>query len=253
MAAAAAAAAAKAFAVVAGVGPGTGSSVARRFAKAYPVVVLARNPANFDPVVQEINSSGGKAVGISTDLSDAKSVRAAFDKISQELFPNLPLAAAIFNPGGGFVRKPFLELTEEEFVAGYNSQARGAFLFSQAVLPLLLKGVELGLEYPPTLIFTGATASVRGSANFATFATGKFALRALSQSLAREFGPQGVHVSHVIVDGVIDIPRTKEYKFPHPDAKLSPEAIADSYWFLHTQPRTTFAYELDLRPYVEKW
>ncbi|KKA17784.1 7-alpha-hydroxysteroid dehydrogenase [Rasamsonia emersonii CBS 393.64] len=246
-----AAAAARAFAIVAGVGPGTGSSVARRFAQSYPVVVLARNPANFTPVVDEINSSGGKALGISTDLSDAASVRAAFDKIAKE-FPDLPLAAAIFNPGGGFVRKPFLELTEEEFVAGYNSQARGAFLFSQATLPLLLKGVdqsgEKKLEHPPTLIFTGATASVRGSATFATFATGKFALRALSQSLAREFGPQGVHVAHVIVDGVIDIPRTKEWKFPHPDAKLSPEAIADSYWFLHTQPRTTFAFELDLRP-----
>lgn len=85
-------------------------------------------------------------------------MRAAFDKIAKE-FPDLPLAAAIFNPGGGFVRKPFLELTEEEFVAGYNSQARGAFLFSQATLPLLLKGVdqsgEKKLEHPPTLIFTG--------------------------------------------------------------------------------------------------
>ncbi|KAL1973320.1 hypothetical protein VTN31DRAFT_5955 [Thermomyces dupontii] len=242
----------KAFAIVAGVGPGTGASIARKFAKTYPVVLLARNPANFEPVVQEINAAGGRAFGISTDLSNSTSVRSAFDKIKADLFPNTPLAAAIFNPGGGFVRKPFLELTEEDFVAGYDSQGRGGFLFSKESLPLLLDGVGK-LEFPPTLIFTGATASVRGSANFAAFATGKFALRALSQSLAREFGPKGVHVSHVIVDGVIDIPRTKEWKFDQPDAKLSPDAIADSYWHLHTQPRTTFAHELDVRPYVEKW
>ncbi|KAJ9303058.1 hypothetical protein DTO271G3_432 [Paecilomyces variotii] len=242
--------AAKAFAIVAGVGSGTGASIARKFAKSYPVVLLSRNPTNYQPIVEEINAAGGKAVGFSTDLADLKSVQSTFDKIAKE-FPSSLLAAAIFNPGGGFVRKPFLELTEEEFLSGFESQGKGAFNFSQATLPLLLKATSL--EHPPSLIFTGATASVRGSANCAGFASGKFALRALSQSLAREFGPQGVHVSHVIVDGVIDIPRTKSWKFDHPDAKLSPDAIADSYWFLHTQPRTTFAYELDLRPYIEKW
>ncbi|KAJ9254095.1 hypothetical protein DTO207G8_3672 [Paecilomyces variotii] len=242
--------AAKAFAIVAGVGSGTGASIARKFAKAYPVVLLSRNPTNYQPIVEEINAAGGKAVGFSTDLADLKSVQSTFDKIAKE-FPSALLAAAIFNPGGGFVRKPFLELTEEEFLSGFESQGKGAFNFSKATLPLLLKATSL--EHPPSLIFTGATASVRGSANCSGFASGKFALRALSQSLAREFGPQGVHVSHVIVDGVIDIPRTKSWKFDHPDSKISPDAIADSYWFLHTQPRTTFAFEVDLRPYVEKW
>ncbi|KAJ9199478.1 hypothetical protein DTO166G4_5490 [Paecilomyces variotii] len=242
--------AAKAIAIVAGVGSGTGASIARKFAKSYPVVLLSRNPTNYQPIVEEINAAGGKAVGFSTDLADLKSVQSTFDKIAKE-FPSALLAAAIFNPGGGFVRKPFLELTEEEFLSGFESQGKGAFNFSQATLPLLLKATSL--EHPPSLIFTGATASVRGSANCSGFASGKFALRALSQSLAREFGPQGVHVSHVIVDGVIDIPRTKSWKFDHPDAKISPDAIADSYWFLHTQPRTTFAFEVDLRPYVEKW
>ncbi|KAJ9248271.1 hypothetical protein DTO195F2_8902 [Paecilomyces variotii] len=242
--------AAKAFAIVAGVGSGTGASIARKFAKSYPVVLLSRNPTNYQPIVEEINAAGGKAVGFSTDLADLKSVQSTFDKIAKE-FPSALLAAAIFNPGGGFVRKPFLELTEEEFLSGFESQGKGAFNFSKATLPLLLKATSL--EHPPSLIFTGATASVRGSANCSGFASGKFALRALSQSLAREFGPQGVHVSHVIVDGVIDIPRTKSWKFDHPDAKISPDAIADSYWFLHTQPRTTFAFEVDLRPYVEKW
>ncbi|KKK17266.1 hypothetical protein P175DRAFT_0508225 [Aspergillus ochraceoroseus IBT 24754] len=241
----------KPFAIIAGVGPGTGASIARKFAQAYSVVVLARNAANYKPLVQEINSSGGQALGISSDLSDSESVKSAFKQISQH-HASSPLAAAVFNVGGGFVKKPFLELTEEEFTLGYRSQGQGGFNFAQTSLPLLLQA-KGSLPHPPTLIFTGATASVKGSATFATFATGKFALRALAQSLAREFGPQGVHVSHVIIDGVIDTPRTKAWANEHEDGKLDPDAIADAYWHLHTQPRTTFGFELDLRPYVEKW
>ncbi|OJJ03153.1 hypothetical protein ASPVEDRAFT_42667 [Aspergillus versicolor CBS 583.65] len=240
----------KPLAIIAGVGPGTGASIARKFALAYSVVVLARNPANYNSLVSEITSAGGQALGISADVSDSSSLKAAFEKISQQ-YKDSPLAAAVFNSGGGFVRKPFLELTEDEFAAGYKSQGIGAFNFAQSTLPLLQKST--GLQHPPTLIFTGATASVKGSANFAAFATGKFALRALAQSLAREFGPKGVHVSHVIIDGVIDIPRTKDWANEHEDGKLDPGAIADAYWHLHTQPRTTFGFELDLRPYVEKW
>ncbi|KOS41293.1 hypothetical protein ACN38_g7846 [Penicillium nordicum] len=243
--------ASKALAIIAGVGPGTGASIARKFAKSYSLVVLARNPDNYNPVVQEINSSGGQAIGISTDVSDSKSVNAAFEKIQAE-YPSSKVAAAVFNPGGGFVVKPFLELKEEDYSNALKSQAQGAFSFAQRAIPLLLEARESS-EYPPTLIFTGATASLKGSAKFAAFASSKFALRALAQSLAREFGPQGLHVSHTIIDGVIDIPRTKAWVFEHEDAKLSPDAIADSYWYLHTQPRTTFAFELDLRPYIEKW
>ncbi|KUM55840.1 hypothetical protein ACN42_g11395 [Penicillium freii] len=241
----------KSFAIIAGVGPGTGASIARKFAKAYSVVVLARSPENFDPVVQEINANGGQAFGISTDVSDSKSVNAAFDNITAR-YPSSKVAAAVFNAGGGLVRKPFLELTEQDYSIALASQAQGGFNFAQRSLPLLLDSRESS-KYPPTLIFTGATASLKGSANFAAFASGKFALRALAQSLAREFAPQGVHVSHTIIDGIIDIPRTKAWANEYVDGKLSPDAIADSYWFLHTQPRTTFAFELDLRPYVEKW
>ncbi|KAL1959095.1 hypothetical protein VTO42DRAFT_2882 [Malbranchea cinnamomea] len=240
----------KALAIIAGVGSGTGASVARKFAQAYSVALLARNPANHAPVVEEIVRNGGHAVGFSADVTDPASVKDAFDQIART-FPDTNVAAAVYNASSGFVRKPFLELTLDEFAAGYKGSAQGAFLFSQAVIPLLLKSVHL--DHPPTLIFTGATASIKGSAQLAAFATGKFALRALSQSLAREFGPQGVHVSHVIVDGIIDIERTKAWKFDAPDAKLSPDAIADTYWHLHTQPRTSFTYEIDLRPYVEKW
>ncbi|KAJ5963088.1 hypothetical protein N7481_013393 [Penicillium waksmanii] len=241
----------KFIAIIAGVGPGTGASIARKFAKAYSVVVLARNPESFEVLVQGINASGGQAFGISTDVSDLESMNAAFDKIAAQ-YPSSKVAAAVFNAGGGLVRKPFLELTKQDYSTSLASQAQGAFNFAQRSLPLLMDSRESS-EYPPTLIFTGATASLKGSANFAAFASGKFALRALAQSLAREFGPQGVHVSHTIIDGIIDIPRTKAWANEHVDGKLSPDAIADSYWFLHTQPRTTFAFELDLRPYVEKW
>ena len=106
---------------------------------------------------------------------------------------------------------------------------QGAFNFAQRSIPLLLAAREAS-EYPPTLIFTGATASLKGSANFAAFASGKFALRALAQSLAREFGPQGLHVSHTIIDGVIDIPRTKAWVFEHEDAKLNPDAVSYLSW-----------------------
>ena len=120
-------------------------------------------------------------------------------------------------------------MTEQDFGVSLDVSAKGGFLFSQAALPLLLKGVEQKSEHPPSLIFTGATASVRGSAQMSSFASGKFALRALSQSLAREFGPKGVHVAHAIIDGVIDIPRTKEWlKDAGPEAKLTPDGVSRS-------------------------
>ncbi|KAF2739999.1 NAD(P)-binding protein [Polyplosphaeria fusca] len=246
--------ASKLIAIVAGVGPGTGGSVALKFASKYPVVLLARNPENYQGLAKEINDKGGKAIGISTDISDSNSVKNAVSQIKNEFGQDVGAAAAIFNASGGFLRKSFLEVPEEAFRASLDVSVNGGFLFSQATLPLLLKGVELKSEHPPSLIFTGATASVKSNARMATFATGKWALRALSQSLAREFGPQGVHVAHAIIDGVIDIPRTKDFlKELGPNAKLSPEGIANDYWWLHTQPVTNFTWEIDLRPAVEKW
>jgi len=246
--------ASKLIAIVAGVGPGTGAAVARKFAASYPVVLLARNPDNFNDLVKEINGSGGKAIGISTDVADAKSVQNAADEIKKEFGNSVAAAAAVFNASGRFVRKPFLELTEDEFFAGLDVSGRGAFLFSRAVLPLLLAGLKQQPAHPPTLIFTGATASVKANALMSSFNTGKFALRALTSSLAKEFGPQGVHVSHAIIDGVIDIPRTKEWlKDAGADAKISADGIADAYWHLHSQPRSAFTWEIDIRPYVEKW
>ncbi|KAK7422035.1 hypothetical protein QQZ08_009684 [Neonectria magnoliae] len=241
------------FAIVAGAGPGTGRAVALKFAKAYPVVVLARTPESYSDIVTEIKKAGGHALGISTDVVNPASVNSAFEAIKKE-FPSSKLAAAVYNVGGGFAKKPFLELKPEELDSGLDAAVGGFFQFAQKSLPLLLEAVP-DSPNPPSLLITGATASVRGSAHFGSFAAGKFALRALGQSLAREFGPRGVHVAHIIVDGVIDIPRTKHFTTPSgaEDSKLRPDAIAETYWHLHTQHRSAFTQEIDIRPYVEKW
>jgi len=238
----------KPLAVIAGVGTGTGLSIARRFAQAYNVIILSRSSASIDPVISAVEASGGTAYGIPTDVSSEASVTAAFDAIKAR-YPGSPTAAAVFN-AGSWNRAPFLETALEDWEKILGIQgcvkprrdcaffvfirmltpgpithgSRGAFLFSKATIPLLLASKHL--EYPPTLIFTGATASIKASANFSAFAAGKWATRALSQSLAKEFGPQGVHVSHAIIDGVIDVPRTKEWTFDAEDAKISPDSVS---------------------------
>ncbi|GAB7361722.1 hypothetical protein MBLNU230_g1769t1 [Neophaeotheca triangularis] len=246
------------FAVVAGVGPGTGAAVARRFAKAYPVVLLARNPDNFKSLVEEINGAGGKAFGISTDVSSEKSVREAFEKIKSET-NGADCAAAIFNASGKFSKGPFLEQTAEDWYSGFEVSCKGAFNFAQSTLPLLLAHSKTQASAtdsmnPGTLIFTGATASTKSSAQFSSFAAPKHAKRALALSLAREFGPQGVHVAHAVIDGVIDIPKTKEWLKDMPaEAKISAEEIAETYWSLHVQGRRGWANEIDIRPMLEKF
>jgi NAD(P)-dependent dehydrogenase (short-subunit alcohol dehydrogenase family) len=218
----------KLIAIIAGVGPGTGASVARKFSKTYPVVLLARTPESFSSLASEINSSGGRALGIPTDVSSAPSLTSALSAIKTEFGDDVAAAAAIFNASGAFMRKPFLDIPASTFEKSLAVSGMGGVLFSQTFLPLLLKGVEKDVsEHPPSLIFTGATASVKSNAQMASFSTGKWALRALSQSLAREFGPQGVHVAHVVVDGVIDIPRTREWLKDAPkEAKLSADAVS---------------------------
>ncbi|SMQ51633.1 unnamed protein product [Zymoseptoria tritici ST99CH_3D7] len=244
----------KAIAIIAGVGPGTGAEIAKRFAASYPVVLLARNPSNFEPTAEEINKSGGRAIGISTDVSSQDSLKAAFSKIEQE-FSGAPIAAAIFNASSRPMRKPILEFSVEDFETAHGVVAKGAFMFAQHVLPgLVLHASDSSAKYPPTLIFTGATASIKANAQMSVFASAKFAMRALSMSIAREYAPQGVHVAHSIVDGVIDIELTKEWtQGMAPEAKIAADDIAESYWYLHTQSKRCFTNEIDIRPMMEKW
>ncbi|KAF2098985.1 NAD(P)-binding protein [Rhizodiscina lignyota] len=244
----------KFFAIVAGIGPATGRSVALRFSESYPVVLLARRPESYNDVVAQINKAGGRAIGISADATDESSLASAFETIKKE-FEGLQLAAAIYNvrPNSRPSRKPFLQLTiSDDLEPSLIGNIRGLFIFGQKVVPLLLESVDSS-PYPPTLVVTGATASIRGSKNWSVIAAGKCGARALTQSLAREFGPQGVHVAHAIIDGGIDVPDAEHANRNDatPDGKISPYGIAESYWNLHTQHKSAFTQEIDLRPFNE--
>lgn len=232
-------------AAVLGVGPGLGAAVARRFARGgYAVALMARREESVAETRQEIESGGGTALPITADATDPASVETAFERIRGELGNPEVLVynAGAFQPGG------VLEIPPEKFDECFRANCAGAFYASRQVLPAM---AEAGRG---TIILTGATASLRGSARFAALAVGKFGLRALAQSTAREFGPQGVHVAHVIIDGQIDTPRVREM-FPDREAHtmLSPDAIAETYWQLHNQDATAWTLELDLRPSVESF
>jgi len=241
----------KFFAIVAGVGPGTGRSVALRFSDSYPVVLLARQPESYNDIVTQINSTGGRAIGITTDATDEASLKSAFETIKKE-FGKLQLIAAIYNvrPDSRPSLKPFLELHLQDLDTSLNGNvyvplhecalfkasfvsnrvsyySRGLFNFAQSVLPPLLKSVDSSPR-APTLIVTGATASIRGSKLWSVIAAGKSAGRVLTQSLAREFGPAGVHVAHAIIDGAIDVPDAEHAarKDATPDGKISPYAVS---------------------------
>lgn len=223
-------------ALVVGVGPGLGAALARRFAKGgLAVAVVARRPERLAALAEEV---GGRAYGC--DAGDEAAVAALFRQIAGELGP---LSLVAFN-AGAFLRQPVAETTAAEFERCWRASAFGGFLVGrEAARAMLPQAMHPGRR--STILFTGATAALRGGANFAAFAAGKFGLRAVAQSMARELGPQGVHVAHVIVDGQIGDAEE--------DAKLRPDAIAEAYWQLHQQPRSAWTHELDLRPWAERF
>lgn len=232
-------------AVVLGVGPGLGAAVAHRFAReGFVVGLMARSSEQLTQIQSEIEQSGGKALSVTVDATDAASVKAAFEQVrsqfgSPEVF--------IYN-AGAFKMAGILELTPDQFESSWKVNCFGAFLAVQQVLPAM---VERG---GGTILLTGATAAVRGSAKFAALAVGKFGLRALAQSLAREFGSQGIHVAHIIIDGMINTPIVRAMASEREEhSLLSPEAIAQTYWQLYQQDATAWTLELDLRPAVEKF
>ncbi|MEW6635510.1 MAG: SDR family oxidoreductase [Actinomycetota bacterium] len=232
-------------ATVLGVGPGLGAAVARRFAReGYAVALMARGEESLAGIRSEIESDGGRALAVPADATDPASVEAAFGRVREELGDPEVLVynAGAFQPGG------IAEISPERFDECWRINCAGAFYAARQVLPAM---AEKGRG---TVLLTGATASLRGSANFAALAVGKFGLRALAQSMAREFWPRGVHVAHVVIDGQIDTPRVRGM-FPDREGHtmLSPEAIADAYWRIHTQDRTAWTLELDLRPAVERF
>jgi NAD(P)-dependent dehydrogenase (short-subunit alcohol dehydrogenase family) len=216
-------------AVVAGVGPGLGSALVRCFAEAgMRVACVARNAERLGALAKE---TGGDAYGY--DITDENSVELLFERIGREL--GAP-ALVVHNPSW-FVMKPFLELTQADLVDAWRIACFGGFLVGRAAARAMLPSGG-------TILFTGSTPSIRAGSGFAAFAAAKFGLRALVQSMARELGPKGIHVAHVVVDGPIDGPGNEALTIP----KLSPNDIAQAYLALHRQHRSAWTQELDLRP-----
>ena len=234
---------------VIGAGDATGSAVARRFAKeGYTVCVARRTEAALKPLVDQITAQGSRALAFGLDARREDEVVKFFQRIEANIGP---IEVLVFNVGGN-VRFPVLETTAQKYFKVWEMCALAGFLAGrEAARAMLPRGRG-------TILFTGATASVRGSNGFAAFAGGKAALRALAQSMAREFGPQGLHVAHVIIDGLIDTAFTRTNLAQRvdelgPDGILNPDHIAEAYWWLHSQPRDAWTFELDLRPSVERW
>ena len=231
--------------MVVGVGPALGGAVARRFAReGFAIGLMARNEATVRAAESEIKKAGGTAHGVVADATDAAAVKAAFADVKGKLGP---VDVLVYN-AGAFQMGGLLEITPERFEECWKANCFGGFLSAQEAVPdMIARGKG-------TILFTGATASLRGSARFSCLAVGKFGLRALAQSLARELGPQGIHVAHIIVDGQIDTPRLRSAS---PDrarsTTLAPDAVAETYWQLHAQDPTTWTHELDVRPSSEKF
>jgi NAD(P)-dependent dehydrogenase (short-subunit alcohol dehydrogenase family) len=235
--------------LIVGAGDALGGAIARRFAvEGYRVCVARRDKSRLEPLVAQIASAGGIAIPFGLDARRPEQVTTVFDQIEGDIGP---LDAVIFNVGGN-VRLPLLETTAQKYFKVWEQSAFAGFLVGQESARRMVPRQQ------GSILFTGATASMRGGPGFCAFAGGKHALRALSQSMARELGPNGIHVAHVVVDGIIEssgapIELQEAARQRGDDALLIPDEIAENYWYLHKQPRSAWTFEMDLRPWVERW
>jgi NAD(P)-dependent dehydrogenase (short-subunit alcohol dehydrogenase family) len=233
--------------VIAGVGEGVGLALSKRFASGgYQVVMLARNAEKFPSFEKVVKERGGCATGIKCDARDEREIVDVLNRVEKEIGP---IGVAIYNAGAQH-RKPLLETTSDAFEKVWRLGCFGGFVFGREAIRHMLPRKN------GTIVFTGATSSLRGGANFAAFAAAKFGLRAVAQSMAREFGPHGIHVATVFIDGAVDMPAIRKM-FPDrvrsmgPDGLLSPDAIAETYFQLHRQHPSAWTLEADIRPYCE--
>ena len=236
-------------ALVVGAGEATGGAIARRFAReGYVACVTRRTADKLAPLVAQIEAAGGRARAFGSDARREDEVASLFAEIERDVGP---VEVCVFNVGGN-VRFPIRETTERVYRKVWEMAALAGFLVGrEAARAMVPRGRG-------TILFTGATASLRGGKGFAAFAGAKHALRALAQSMARELGPEGVHVAHVVIDGAIDTPFIRDnfperYRLKDQAGILDPDAIAENYWRLHCQPRSAWTHELDLRPWMEPW
>ena len=234
--------------VVIGAGDATGGAIARRFAReGYTAVVTRRSADRLQKLAEQIRADGGKVHAFGSDAREEEQVVDLFARIEAEIGE---VEVFVFNIGGN-VRFDIRDTTSRVYRKVWEMTAFAGFLTAREAARVM---VPRGRG---TMLFTGATASLRGGRGFAAFAGGKHAVRALAQSMARELMPQNIHVAHVVVDGAIDTEWIKT-NFPErynagPDAILNPDHIAETYWQLHRQPRSAWTFEMDLRPWKETW
>ncbi len=235
--------------LVIGAGDATGGAVARRFAReGYVACVTRRTAAKLEPLVRQIRAEGGEAHGFGSDARKEEDMVALVQKIERDI---APIEVAVFNIGAN-VRFGITETSARVYQKVWEMACFGGFLMGRETARVMLPRGR------GSIIFTGATASLRGKEGFAAFAGAKHALRALAQSMARELWPKGIHVAHPVIDGAIDTEFIRSnfperYAMKEQHGILNPESIADAYWQIHMQPRDAWTHETDLRPWMENW
>jgi NAD(P)-dependent dehydrogenase (short-subunit alcohol dehydrogenase family) len=236
---------------VIGAGDFIGSAIARRFAReGYTVFAGRRTADKLAKLQAEIEAEGGTCVGRGLDARKEEDITTFL----AEADSHAPLEVCIFNPGAN-VNFPLLDTTERVFRKVWEMACYGGFLTGREAARRMLPHGR------GTILFTGATASLRGGIGYAAFASAKFGLRAVAQSMARELGPKNIHVAHLIIDAGVDTEFVRERirargsdpdALP-PDTLMEPESVAEAYWYLHSQQPDGWTHELDLRPFAEKW
>ncbi|MDI9855267.1 SDR family oxidoreductase [Comamonas sp. 17RB] len=235
--------------LVIGAGDATGGAIAKRFAReGYIACVTRRSADKLEPLVQEIRAAGGEAHGFGSDARKEDEMASLIEHIESQI---APIEVAVFNIGAN-VRFGITETTARVYFKVWEMACFAGFLMGRETAKRMLPRGR------GTILFTGATASLRGRDGFAAFAGAKHGLRALAQSMARELWPQGIHVAHPIIDGAIDTDFIRSnfperYALKEQDGIVSPEAIADAYWAIHQQPRNAWTHETELRPWLESW
>jgi NAD(P)-dependent dehydrogenase (short-subunit alcohol dehydrogenase family) len=237
-------------AVIVGAGPGLGCALAQRFGKASMHVAMAsRHPDRLEAMAAECSGIAHSARSYACDATREASVDQLFARVAEEFgVPDV----VVYN-AGTFVRQSILETGAADFERCWRVGCLGGFLVGRAAARAMMARAPRGGRRG-SILFTGATASLRGGAGFHNLAVGKFGLRALAQSMARELQPEGIHVAHVVIDGRIRPPAlVADAAAPADDSMLDPAAIAEAYYQIHIQPRSAWTQELDLRPWVEKF
>lgn len=239
-------------ALLVGAGDAIGAAVARRFAaEGYNVCIARRDASKSQALLNELEAAGQHANAYNVDARQETQVQELFANVERE---HGPIEVCLFNAGSN-TKAPLLETSERLFFKAWELACYAGFLVGREAANSMLKHGR------GTILFTGATASMRGGSGFAAFASAKFGLRALAQSMARELAPSNIHVVHLVIDGGLDSEaihkrlreRGVDTSNIQPDSLAKPSSVAEAFWFAHSQSRDGWTHELDLRPYSEKW